>query len=118
MKNILTFILDKLKSYLSDNTTESAMRLYGLMIILTSCLCAIGYTVFVCININTINLANAATVYVALATFSGTGIAGKYFQKKVEDSLQTAQAAQIDQKTQESKTNYALQNPCAKEDEK
>jgi len=118
MKNFFTLILDKLKAYLSDNTTESAMRLYGLMIILTSCLCAIGYTVFVCINITTINLTNAAAVYVALATFAGVGIIGKYYQKKVEDSVQTAQAAQIDQKTEELKTNYALHNPSTKEDEK
>jgi len=93
MKNFLALILDKLKGYLADNTSESAMRLYGLMIILTSCLCAIGYTVFVCIHIATINLTDAAAVYVALATFSGTGIAGKYFQKKVEDATATAQEA-------------------------
>ena len=93
MKNIIALILEKLKSYLSENTSESAMRLYGLLIIFTSCLCAIGYTVFVCINIKTINLTDAAAVYVALATFSGTGIAGKYFQKKVEDATMTAQAA-------------------------
>ena len=84
MKNIFAFILDKLKTYLSDNTTESAMRLYGFLIIITSCLCTIGYTVFVCISIKNIDLANAAAVYAGLATFTGTGIAGKYFQKKIE----------------------------------
>lgn len=86
MKSFLALLLDRLKCYLSENTNDSAMRLYSLMIILTSCFCAVGYTVFVCINMKTINLTDAAAVYVALATFCGTGIAGKYFQRKVEDA--------------------------------
>ena len=92
MRKIMTMILDKLDAYLRDNTTESSMRLFGLLIVLVGCVCAIAFTTFIGIVViqgKTISLVDAAAVYCGIATFTAVGIYGKVKQFKLEQDAVT-----------------------------
>lgn len=76
-------------NYLLGGTKESMMRLLSLFMVVTACLGVIA-TVFISIyqlilktQIDWLSMA----VYIeSLVTFAGAGLAGKAYQKKIEDN--------------------------------
>ena len=104
MKTFLQSIIDKLNTYLSGlNGVESAMRLYAFMIVTTGCICMFVFTGYVCNNLLKVNLNDAAVFVLALATFIGTGLGGKWLQSKIENK--TAIVNAVTTKMEDAKTN-------------
>jgi len=77
--------------YLENDTVESLMRLLSLIAVITGCLFIVGIIFYIIYNLVTGNAADIDLLGVAAcvgsgATFVGTGIAGKAYQKKIEYS--------------------------------
>ena len=75
--------------YLEASSNESLMRLLSFLAVMTGCAFITGiifYVIYSLVNGQTIDLMGVAACVGSAATFVGTGIAGKAYQKKVEYS--------------------------------
>lgn len=90
MKKVFTTITNKLDAYLRDNTTESSMRLYGLLIVVVGCVCVLAFTTFIGITLlkgKPLDYIGSAAIIAAISGFISVGIYGKIKQFKLEQDV-------------------------------